>query len=51
MDIVENYGQPAVLRYVVEVLMDDSDEETVIRDEGIGAMFIDLKTVIDCFDV
>ncbi|MDY6833376.1 MAG: hypothetical protein SVY53_01060 [Chloroflexota bacterium] len=51
MGIVENYGQPAILRCVVELLMDDSEEDAVIRDESVGAMFIDLKTVIDCFDV
>jgi len=51
MGIIDSYGQPDVLRYVVEVLMDDTDDDVVIRAESVGAMFIDLKTVIDCFDV
>jgi hypothetical protein len=49
--IVDNYGQPEVLRYVVEALIEEPEEGVVIRDESIGAIFLDLKTVIDCFDV
>jgi hypothetical protein len=48
--IVKNYNQPEVLRYVIEALMEESDEEPLIRDEYKGIMMINLKTVIDCFD-
>lgn len=48
--IISNYGQPEVLRYVVEALMEEPEEGCVIRDENIGIMFLDLKTVIDCLD-
>jgi len=46
----ENYNQPNVLRYVVEALMEEDDEETEINQANIGLMFLDLKTVIDCLD-
>lgn len=48
--IIGNYNQTEVLRYVVESLMEESEEECFIRDEYKGIMIIDLKTVIDCFD-
>jgi len=48
--IVGNYNQLEVLRYVIEALMEESDEECLTRDEYKGIMFINLKTVIDCFD-
>lgn len=49
--ITDNYGQPEVLRYVLEALIEEPEEGGVIRDESVGAMFLDLKTVIDCFDL
>jgi hypothetical protein len=49
--IISNYGQPEVLKYVVEALMEEPEEGCVIQDENRGLMFLDLKTVIDCFDV
>ncbi len=48
--IINNYNQPEVLRYVVEALVEEPKEESVIRDENIGIMMIFLKTVIDSFD-
>ncbi len=48
--ILESYNQPEVLRYVVEALMEDDEEDVAIREENIGMMMIYLKTVIDCFD-
>lgn len=49
--IINSYNQPEVLRYIVEALIEDPDEEEcIIRDENIGLLFIYLKTVIDCFD-
>ncbi len=49
--MISNYGQPAVLRYVVEAIMEEPEEGCVIRDDSRGIMLLDLKTVIDCFDV
>jgi len=48
--IIGSYGQPEVLRYVVEAIMEDTEESSPIREENKGNMFLDLKTVIDCFD-
>ncbi len=48
--VVENYNQQEVLKYVVEALMEGSDEESLIRDKSKGMMAIYLKTVIDGFD-
>jgi hypothetical protein len=48
--ILEGYNQPEVLRYVVEALMEDDEEDVDIQEENIGMMMIYLKTVIDCFD-
>jgi hypothetical protein len=48
--IIGSYGQPEVLRYVVEAIMEDTEESSPIREENKGIMFLDLKTVIDCFD-
>ncbi len=46
--MIDNYGQPEVLRYVVEALVEAAEDED-IRDENMGIMMLDLKTVIDCF--
>ncbi len=48
--MIGSYGQPEVLRYVVEAIMEDTEESCPIRDENRGTMFLDLKTIIDCFD-
>lgn len=48
--ILQDYNQPEVLKYVVEALMEDDDEDVDIQEENIGLMMIYLKTVIDCFD-
>ena len=47
---IGGYKQPEVLRYVVEAIMEDTEESSTIREENKGIMFLDLKTVIDCFD-
>ena len=49
--MISNYNQPEVLKYVVEAIMEEPEEGCVIRDENRGIMLLDLKTVIDCFDV
>lgn len=48
--IIGNYGQPEVLKYVVEALMEEPEEGCLIRDANKGIMMIYLKTVIDCFN-
>jgi hypothetical protein len=48
--IISSYEQPEVLRYVVEALMEEPEKGCIIRDKNLGIMFLDLKTVIDCFD-
>jgi hypothetical protein len=48
--IINNYGPPEVLRYVIEALMEEPEEGYLIRDENKGIMLLDLKTVIDCLD-
>jgi len=49
--MISSYNQPEVLKYVVEAIMEEPEEGCVIRDENRGIMLLDLKTVIDCFDV
>ena len=39
-----------VLKYVVEALMEETEEDALIRDDNKGIMMIYLKTIIDCFD-
>jgi hypothetical protein len=48
--IIESYNQPEVLRYVVEALMEEDEDDVEIYPENIGLMMIYLKTVIDCLD-
>ncbi len=49
--ILNSYNQIEVLRYVVEALMEESEEEAcLIRDESKGLLLLYLKTVIDCLD-
>lgn len=48
--MIGSYSQPEVLRYVVEALMERSEDGCLIRDENLGIMMIYLKTIIDCFD-
>ena len=48
--IIGSYKQPEVLQYVVEAIMEDTEESSPIRDENKGIMLLDLKTVIDCLN-
>jgi hypothetical protein len=48
--VLDGYPQVEVLKYVVEALMEEPEEDCDIREESVGVMFIHLKTVIDCFD-
>lgn len=44
--VMAEYGQPAVLRYVVEAIV-EAVENREIREENSGILMINLKTVID----
>lgn len=46
--MLQTYAQPHVFKYVVEALMESAQDEG-IRQDNLGVMMIDLKTVIDCF--
>jgi hypothetical protein len=48
--ILQDYSQPEVFRYVLSALLDQDNEDCVIRDESLGIVMLDLKTVIDCFN-
>jgi hypothetical protein len=49
--ILDNFGQPEVFRYIVAVLLNEEEnEESLIRDEMLGILMLNLKTIIDCFD-
>ena len=49
-NMLYNYNQQEVLRYVLEAIMEEPEEDSEIREENQGLMMIYLKTVIDCFD-
>lgn len=49
-EMIDNYPQPAVLKYVFEALMEEPEEGEEIKDENLGIMAIYLKTLIDCFN-
>jgi hypothetical protein len=53
--MLDGYSQPEVLRYVTDTLTAASggcadDDEPGVRQENLGAMLLDLKMVIDCFN-
>lgn len=48
--MVTGYGQPEVLGYVLEALMEDSEEDSSVRDEMKGMIMTHLKTLIDCLN-
>jgi hypothetical protein len=50
LEMIEDYPQVAVLKYVFEALMEEPEEEVEIRDENLGIIAIYLKTIIDCFN-
>ncbi|NQT56359.1 MAG: hypothetical protein HQ551_09040 [Desulfobacteraceae bacterium] len=48
---VQLAGQPYVMKYVVEAIMEDSEEDPVeLTEEDIGYLFLLLKTVVDLLD-
>lgn len=46
--LMDNYSQPALLRFVMEEVFEE--EEDLVRPKNQGIMVIFLKIVIDCFD-
>jgi len=46
----KNYNQQNVLKYVIEALFEEPEEDCNIREENMGIIFISLKTIIDCFN-
>jgi hypothetical protein len=49
--ILGNFRQPEVFRYIVAILLNEEEnEESFIRDEMLGILMLNLKTIIDCFD-
>jgi hypothetical protein len=48
--ILKECRQAEVMRYVIAALMDEDSSENTVRDENLGFIILDLKTVIECFD-
>jgi hypothetical protein len=47
--MLREYPQPEVFRYIISALSESANDEG-IRQDLLGVMMIDLKTVIDCFN-
>jgi hypothetical protein len=45
--MLDSYPEPAVLRYIVESLMETNPEDVVLSDTTVGIAFLQLKTVLD----
>ena len=48
-NLLRDYNQPAVLKYLITALMESAQNES-IRQDNLGVLMLDLKTVIDCFN-
>jgi hypothetical protein len=48
--IFENYNQTEVLRYVLDAIMEETEDGAHVRDENKGLMLYFLKNLIDCLD-
>jgi hypothetical protein len=48
--LLKECHQTEVLRYVIAALMDEDNAENSIRDENLGIIILDLKTIIDYLD-
>ncbi|MCG3119639.1 MAG: hypothetical protein ALAOOOJD_02108 [bacterium] len=50
--VFKNHNQLNVLRYIVEALfeMEEDDEDTEIRDDMKGLIFLNLKTMVEALD-
>lgn len=47
--LLQEYAQPEVFKYVVTALMELAQDEG-IREENLGMLMVNLKTVIDCLN-
>jgi hypothetical protein len=47
--LINTHPEPEVLRYVVEAIMEEDEEEPGFRDENKGLAFIHLKILLDAF--
>ena len=47
--LISTHPEPEVLRYVVEAIMEEDEEEPGFRDENKGLAFIHLKILLDAF--
>jgi hypothetical protein len=48
--ILKECRQSEVMRYIIATLMDEDSSDNEIRDENLGFIILDLKTVLECFD-
>lgn len=48
--LAEGHGQPHVMKYIIEALMEEDGEDSRIRAEHKGIIWVNLMTVLDCFD-
>jgi len=48
--VFKNYNQYHIMKYILEALMEEPEDGTVVRDDSIGPMFMCLKTVVDAMD-
>jgi hypothetical protein len=48
--LLQECSQPEVLRYAIAALMDEDNDENTVRDENLGIIILDLKTVIEYLD-
>jgi hypothetical protein len=48
--VLQESRQIELMRYVIAALMDENSDENEVRDENLGYIILDLKTVIECFD-
>jgi len=48
--LLKDCRQPEVLRYIIAALMDEDNSENSVRDENLGIIILDLKTVIEYLD-
>lgn len=47
--LISNHAEPEVLRYIVEAIIEESEEEPGFQAENTGLAFIHLKIVLDAF--
>ena len=47
--LIGTHPEPEVLRYIVEAIMEEEEEEPGFRDENKGLAFIHLKILLDAF--